>query len=91
LVLPIAIIVKMALRHSGVNSAAAFIKASTKPASESTALGGIAFTRCDVFGKLLSLYQFFKDYLNHFGVLSTAIVIVLACSLRGEPITVTAA
>lgn len=81
----------MALRHSGVNSAATSTKVSTtKPASESTALEGVAFTHWDVFGKLLSLqlYRFFKDYLNHFGVLLTAIVIVLAYSLRGEVFTV---
>ena len=76
----------MALRHSGMNGTATFTdhEASTKPASKSTALGGIAFTGCNVFAKLLSLYRFLKDYLNHFGVLLTAIVIVLACSLRGE-------
>ena len=76
----------MALRHSGVNGTATFTKVSTKPASESATLGGIVFTGCDIFGKLLSLYRFLKEYLNHFGVLLTAIVIVLACSLRGEPI-----
>ena len=74
----------MALRHGGVNGTTTFTKASTKPVSKSTALGGIAFTGCDVFGKLLSLYRFLKDYLNHFGVLLTAIVTVLACSLRGN-------
>ena len=76
----------MALRHSGVNGTATFTEASTKPVSESTALGGIAFTGCGVFGKILSLYRFLKGYLNHFGILLTAIVIVLACSLRGKPI-----
>jgi hypothetical protein len=73
------------IRHSG---GATFTEASTKPASESTALGGIAFTGCDVFGKLLSLYRLLKGYLKHFGVLLTALVIILACSLRGELIII---
>lgn len=80
----------MALRQCGVNSAVTATKASAEPGSKSTPPGRIinAFTGCNVFEKVLALYQFLKDYLNHLGVLLTAIVIVLACSLRGEPVTV---
>lgn len=77
----------MAVHTDGMNGAVTFTKASTKPAAQSTAQEGVTFIGCDVVGKILSLYQFLKDYLNHFGVLLTATVIVLACSLRGESIT----
>ena len=81
----------MALHTNGMNGAATLIKASTKTASKATTWGGIPFIGYDILRRILSLmvalYQFLKDYLNHFGVLLTAIVIVLACSLRGEAIT----
>ena len=78
----------MDLRESGVSVAAATVtKASMESASKSTptATGiGASVIGCYVFEKMLSLYRWLKDYLNHFGVLLTAIVVILACSLKGK-------
>ena len=64
-------------------------KTSTSPIPESTnftyAQEGSAFVGFDVIRKMLCWYQFFKNYLDHFGLLLTTIVVILACSLRGEP------
>ena len=78
-------------QHSGMNGSGVTIltKTSTSPIPESSnftyAQEGSAFVGFDVIRKMLSWYQFFKNYLDHFGLLLTTIVVFLACSLRAEP------
>lgn len=70
-----------------MNGVTLFTKAttnSTAPASEfatddaELANNGGGITLSFIIGKMLSFCHFFKDYLNHFGLLRTATVMVLA-------------